>query len=386
MPPSSSHRSRRRLISLLLAALATTLVPAAPAAAGPAPTGGRAAPQTAQHAFVPRQVEFAVRLSPADPADYRLRGTLTGPATATAPLVQVLLPGATYDRSYWDWQQQPDRYSYVTAAARAGVATLALDRLGTGSSSRPPADRVTLDTNAYTVHQVISQLRRGSQALPRFRKVQAVAHSLGSAVAIREAALYDDVDGLVLTGFTHTFGPGAPSFAPAIHPAAQDPRLAGQDLPAGYLTSRPGARELFYYRPTTAPEVLARDEATKSTTTAAEAAGLVEVAADRDLSRTLRVPVLTVVGSQDALFLDPANPKAAVRDEHDAFNARSHLQVRVIPDAGHDLNLHRNAPRTYAAILAWTKHSVRTGHRPRAVTSAGHRLVPQAATARLREP
>src|SRR4051794_9526697 len=35
-------------------------------------------------------------------------------STSTSATVQVLIPGATYNHAYFDWPQDPSRYSYVT--------------------------------------------------------------------------------------------------------------------------------------------------------------------------------------------------------------------------------------------------------------------------------
>jgi hypothetical protein len=55
-----------------------------------------------------------------------------------APLL-ILASGFTYDHQYWDLPVDGGKYSFVDAANRAGYATLNLDRLGLGSSDKPPA-------------------------------------------------------------------------------------------------------------------------------------------------------------------------------------------------------------------------------------------------------
>lgn len=45
--------------------------------------------------------------------------------------LQVLVHGASYDTSYWDFPFQPDNYIYVRFAAAQGYPTLNMARLGT---------------------------------------------------------------------------------------------------------------------------------------------------------------------------------------------------------------------------------------------------------------
>ncbi|HEY3471347.1 MAG TPA: alpha/beta hydrolase, partial [Amycolatopsis sp.] len=62
-----------------------------------------------------------------------MHGRLCAPPQATT--VVVLIPGGTYNESYWDIGYTPEIRSFRLAMNQAGIATLALDRLGTGESS-----------------------------------------------------------------------------------------------------------------------------------------------------------------------------------------------------------------------------------------------------------
>ena len=77
----------------------------------------------------------------------RISGTLSWQDPLRGRTIQVLVPGYTYGRSYWDFPHRPEEFSYVRAAVRSGYATLALDRIGTGASSRPPASILSIDTH-----------------------------------------------------------------------------------------------------------------------------------------------------------------------------------------------------------------------------------------------
>src|SRR3954451_13242460 len=169
-----------------------------------------------------QEVTFAVNLSPSDATVYNVVGELCSRGSIHHKTIQVALHGATYSHLYWDFPFQPETYSYVRRATEAGYAVLNLDRIGIGQSDHPPADAVTIESNAYVVHQIVQALRAGDLVVPAFGRVRAerialVGHSLGSLISIQEAATYGDVDGVVLTGLSHTITPalGDVSFYPA---------------------------------------------------------------------------------------------------------------------------------------------------------------------------
>src|SRR4051812_19257953 len=139
-------------------------------------------------------VRLPVSLSPGLPRTEVIDGTLCVPAAGSTE-VDVLIHGAAYNRSYWDWPVAPNTYSYVQRTVAAGRATFAYDRLGAGSSSHPLSALLTPQSDAYVLHQVVEALRRH-----RFTTVDAVGHSFGSVVAVQEAATFHDTDRLVVTG------------------------------------------------------------------------------------------------------------------------------------------------------------------------------------------
>src|ERR1700754_220305 len=94
-----------------------------------------------------RPVEVPVELTEGDGQDARLVGQGCYPTTKVDTLEgagQVLVSGTAYGRSYWDSPYQPDTYSYVRAAPRAGFTTFNFDRIGIGHSTRPLNAQVTI--------------------------------------------------------------------------------------------------------------------------------------------------------------------------------------------------------------------------------------------------
>jgi pimeloyl-ACP methyl ester carboxylesterase len=273
----------------------------------------------------------------------------------------------------------------VRAAAQAGFTTFGFDRIGLGRSTRPLDTQVSIPSNAYTIHQVISRLRAGTVDGVRYGKVAIVGHSLGSLIAWYEAGTYHDVDAVVASGILHGFDPlGTAKFVATLYPAALDPRFLGHVVDPGYLTTLPGTRAAsFYYAPNADPAVIKTDEALKETASVSEAAGVLaqelpgvlrpasQVACAvtpglcdgpassvvYGITREITVPVLSVVGQYDALLCggssgaNRCSDVAAVRQAESAYytgRTRQCLTLAELPGSGHDVNLQRNAPSWFA--------------------------------------
>jgi pimeloyl-ACP methyl ester carboxylesterase len=188
--------------------------------------------------------------------------------------VQVLVHGLTYDHTYWDFPAATDDQSYVAAATAAGYATFNIDRIGVGASTRPAnASVLTTGSASYVLHQVVQALRAGQIGGRAFPRVMTVGHSFGSQAVAKEAGVYGDVDGVVLSGSLHdttieTFTQVLPQF----YPAQLDPKF-GLSTPAGYLTTIPGTRGAIFYDLSDADlTVVAADEQLKQTATDGEIA------------------------------------------------------------------------------------------------------------------
>jgi pimeloyl-ACP methyl ester carboxylesterase len=154
-------------------------------------------------------------------------------------------------------------------------------------------------------------------------------------------------------------------------PAAHDPQFAHRHLPPGYETTLPGTRAVFLYSPNTDPDVVALyEKAGKDIAPAGEDAGFDRVVTSPALVQGIRVPILSVVGRYDAVFCTaPSCPEAQA--EPAVYDCRSQsagargvvaticapraeLELVVFPDAGHSLNLQRNAPTWFAIARHWS--------------------------------
>jgi pimeloyl-ACP methyl ester carboxylesterase len=356
----------------------------------PSRVGADAVPQC-------RPVQVAVALSDGGAKNARLVGQVCTPTTivdSLAGAVQVLVGGTSYGKSYWDFPYQPDTYSYVRAAARAGFTTFNFDRIGVGQSTHPLDTQVSIQSNAYTIHQAISQLRAGTVDGVHYGKVVTVGHSLGSLISWYEAGTYHDVDAVVASGILHSIEPlGVAQFLTTLYPAALDPRFLGHIVDPGYLTTLPNTRgRSFYYASNTDPAVVAADEASKETATVSEAVGvfaqelpgvlrpvsqpvcaLIPTVCDGvgssvfyGITRQITVPVLGVVGQYDALLCGSTGPNkcsdiTAVRQDESAYYsgiAKRCLAMAELPNSGHNVGLERNSPDWFALSNAWTRFTL----------------------------
>jgi pimeloyl-ACP methyl ester carboxylesterase len=353
---SDSHRRAHRGGAAALLAVLVALVAAAPSAAaeGGPPAGAC------------RVVTVPVA------GGARVEGDLCDPAGHPSPVLQLLVPGGTYARSYWDFPvgrtSAGEPLSYSRHMTAAGYSTLALDPLGVGGSSHPPSVTVTIQAQAEAIHRVVQAARTGALGAT-YPTVVLVGHSLGTLTGYVEATTYRDVDGIVASGTSHSPAAGAVAalFAHAV-PAPLDPATRDEvPLDMGYI-SLPGARETFHAGGRTDPAVLRADEESRSPGPSAYLGTLAPYLAATPLLRTetLDVPVLIANGRGDAVFCrqggygsgtDCADAQALRAAEAPFFGPGAVLETYVLPDAGHVLNLTPSASDWFARATGWfTEH------------------------------
>ncbi|MEU5355455.1 alpha/beta hydrolase [Streptomyces sp. NPDC020947] len=294
----------------------------------------------------------------------RIYGELCQPRhqSTTGKTVQLLVPGSTYNHSYYDMPVANGRYSYVSSALDAGFSTFNIDRLATGKSTLPPSSQYTLDTGTDTLHQVITQLRNGQIKDRTFDKVVWVGHSLGSSMAWAQAAQHPhDVDAFVLTSMSHVIRKEEPSDNDRGQDiqfeikAKNDPKFRGTINDPGYLTTNVGMRQFFYDTAHTDPAVIKADERLKDVSTAADSE-TTPLSPAKSPSRTIKVPTLLVTGDKDQYCtVGTCTPKTMLANERPYYSDLAGLTSIVVPNSGHNVQLHKNAPETNTQILNWIK-------------------------------
>jgi pimeloyl-ACP methyl ester carboxylesterase len=281
-----------------------------------------------------------------------------------ARTVQLLVPGASYNHTYWDFPYTPHIRSFRLAMNEAGYATLTVDRLGTGRSTRPPSLLLTSVSQADVTHQVVRLLRAGD-GVPRFGKVILGGHSVGSAIAIIEAGTYHDVDGVLLSGLTHGVNvAGAVPILSSLLPAMLDPKFLGRTIDPGYLTTDPGTRFASFESPgQLVPAVASLDESTKDDFAAGEVVDTVLIGVVSTYSKRITVPVLLAMGAKDPAFCGPlaancTSSATLLASEGPYYSPSAQLQTFVLPGFGHALNYAPNAPDLHAAVVRWADKMV----------------------------
>jgi len=303
-----------------------------------------------------------VRLKEQDRGTWNLRGEYCKPAGTVPKTLQILLSGAGYGITYWDFPYQPDTYSYARAALRAGDAVFNFDRLGMGLSDHPFGVSLDVDTQAFVLKQVIDVAGEQGQ----FEHIVTLGHSFGSTVALAHALQWpEQVDGIVLTGFIHNVNPGfGPAMGKGIDVAAFSGPVAGDLFDPTYVISKPDSRgDVFYTRDNTDEGVIATDNATRETTAAGELISMSRYF--KDQSKALEVPVMVLVGENDFVVcggdLDCTDHEAVVAFETQFYPAETCPEVNVLDDTNHNANLHLNAQQSFGLMLDWIARRVGSG-------------------------
>jgi pimeloyl-ACP methyl ester carboxylesterase len=308
---------------------------------------------------------ISIALDSSTPATSKVSGELcaTPEELRDGATVQLLIHGATYNRDYWNFASVGGiRYSYARDVASHGFPALAIDLPGTGASSHPSSELLTVQAEAFVTHQIVQALRNSAVSDVRFGKVITVGHSLGSVVVWEEAIAYGDTDGVIVTGAAHSITTKFLT-SNAFYPAIKDPKFARSRLDSGYLSTVPGTRaELFYSAPDFDPALLPNDEAGKDVVPAAELTSGLPIVTSSD-TLAIRVPVLTILGGDD-LPTCGVNPRgvgfdcssgSAIATQEAAFYApEARIHACMISNSGHDVSLAVNHELQAADMVAWS--------------------------------
>ena len=276
-----------------------------------------------------------------------------------SPPLQILLHGSTYTKEYWNrgsWGTGPLKYSWTRAMNHNGYATLAVDKLGNGQSSRPdPIYDVQLPLQMETVHNLITQIKAGKTKLPIPPKIVFVSHSSGSLLGADLAQTHpDDVDALVLTGYpaggANNKG-GIPSYK--YLPAAISAPNRFPGLNYGYLLmgSEFNRTAAFYYKGHYDPRIPHLDFLTEGAQPLGEGFNL-----GPPVQPAFKGKVLVVTGQKDPAVcgFTPVNEcpynETVVRAVDGRFSSNTGFDF-YMPPTGHDLNWHYSAPMTYGIVV-----------------------------------
>lgn len=292
---------------------------------------------TAEHA---QQIDFAVELAREPHAV--LSGHYYRPQTTGRRSLQVLLHGNSYDHRYWDVGRiNGVDYSYARYMSERGYDVLAVDLPGTGASSKPHGDAVTLESVGAALASVVEAARSKDGPLhAAVDRVALVGHSLGAVVAVHAQARWKSAHAVVVTGTGYSPHAGPSPFGPNGRRDAMKTEYAW--LPADLR------RKAFYHLPTAEEDVIAFDNRALRTSMPRRLwADCLQARNDAHLSGITDIvcPVYIQLGEHD-----PIMPSCRAADERSCWPPGCEVVIETLDSIGHCFNLHRNHAQGWSAI------------------------------------
>ncbi len=354
---------RRRLMHFFALALAIAMLPALTASGSSAQSPNSTSISTATNSipvsFSVRNVNRSKLACATDGRSYTVRGHLVGPRDAIGRASSVTLYLHGLELGEWFWTLDVQGASFVEREARAGHTSLVIDRLGYDSSDKPYGFKSCFGGQADMAHQIVDQLRNGSYTdrdsgsrMPSFNKVVLAGHSVGSLIAELTAYSFNNVDGIILASYSDQVISAAAKKAAAYN--ARICRTGGQSTegsaPGGYAFFAPTVtafRNAFFVnadRETIDVSTELRNRNPCGDTASFGPAARTNVRfADR-----IQVPVLVIIGQQDALFPPPAGPRQA-----QLFTRSNDVTLKTIGATSHGVTLERTAPEFAQKVSSW---------------------------------
>jgi pimeloyl-ACP methyl ester carboxylesterase len=292
---------------------------------------------------------------------WELAATVSLPAANALPdrpAVLVALPGAGYNRRYFDIPEAG--YSEAAYHNRLGTVVVTVDHLGVGESSIPPFEVTTMEVvagaNHAAVTSILDRLRLGTLG-PSVRAIEpacvvGAGQSMGGHVLAGMQAYHRTFDGVAMLGSsmvctTMPRGPGRPEVSIPAGASAQEA--------AALVTQETDWRFAFFWEDV--PESLVETDIAGghplrqtapvwgSITWPGLATALVLPGAVASEAARIDVPVLVAMGERD-LCRKPLEELAA-------FTSATDLAVTVVPRMAHMHNFAGTRRRMWDRIDAF---------------------------------
>ncbi|KAL7920005.1 Alpha/Beta hydrolase protein [Trichoderma austrokoningii] len=264
--------------------------------------------------------------------------------------VLILTHGILESSLYWNPNfVGGESYSLVNAAVAAGYSTLSYDRVGVASSS--PANSFT-DAQFGVETAILNHLVHYAKTSISASKVALVGHSYGAYVSAATASQIA-VDAVVLTGFSGTFQYFAPFVAGSSLRVArlQDPHRWGH-LDSGYLTSSDVYAEAYDFFAEPFFDHRVAEWNFEVDNQPFGVGGLPSLLASEIPYGNITAPVLVLQGQYDlpscgGSCLDLLN------NTRELFPSSKVVETVDNLPAGHNMNLHKSAPKAFQMLLAF---------------------------------
>lgn len=329
-----------------LAALTALALGPPPRAAADTPAGVSSSAVT----FQVHSVNTSMVPCPTDGSAYTIQGHLTVPEGAAPTAVVLDLHGLGYGEFFWHFQSVPG-YDWAAGLASRGVASVTVDRLGYGASSHPPGTQTCMGGQADIAHQIVQALKNGSYSMDggpgtAFSKVVLAGHSAGGGITQVEAYSFHDVDALMIFSWADS---------------DQSPQVLGDfaqtggvcltgGKPPGYAPlgqSDDEFKALMFHKADSAVESAAT--AMRSPDPCGDDGSIpAEIAVDHMQVPSIKLPVLLVMGANDAIF-----PPPSLDHQKALYTGTSDLTAVSVPDTGHAVTLELSAPSTRDTVASW---------------------------------
>ena len=335
--------------------------------AGTAPAGTARVSTAVQSAssVVSTPVSFRVRnvnrskvACHSDGRSYTVRGRLVAPRSAlTQPgAVTLYLHGLSFGKFFWTFGAKG--YNYAVNQARAGQASVVIDRLGYGASGKPVGTAICVGSRADIAHQMVMDLktgkyRTGRASAPVFRSVVLAGHSYGGQIAQVEAYSFGDIDGLIVISYTDVLQSAVlrknAAYAAKVCASGGRPVVPGG--PGHYAPFGPpaGAPAALFH--SVAPAVLHNALPKLTLDPCGDTASFAKATKlDQKYVPQISVPVLIISGGSDALFPSAGLPRQAA-----LYDGSSSVRVVTVPNAAHAITLERPHHRFERAVARWLR-------------------------------
>jgi pimeloyl-ACP methyl ester carboxylesterase len=327
------------------------------------------AAQARSRQVVTEAVTFTIRNTnnsavscPSDGAAATVKGYLVAPRGLLARktrrrAVTLYLHGLGFGEWFWNFTSAP-AYNYARAQARAGHASVVIDRIGYGASTLPDGNQTCVGAQADAAHQIVGKLRAGDYVSGQdrgraFAKVALAGHSLGGLIAATEASSFRDVNALLIIDWSDSASETArTTYFGSLNPcrAGGEPAVSGGPPGYAYYGQSPNDfRAVMFHR--AVPAVVEAATALRNRDPCGDIVSIpTALLRQGALLPKIRVPVLVVCGTKDVLFTP-----SACRFQRKRYRRSRDTSLVLVPNAGHALTLERSASRVRKQIGRWLR-------------------------------
>ncbi|PNP43516.1 hypothetical protein TGAMA5MH_04488 [Trichoderma gamsii] len=276
--------------------------------------------------------------------------TISANLCGTGKSMLVLTHGILESSLYWGPNfPGGETYSLINAAVAAGYSTLSYDRVGVASSS--PANSLT-EAQFGVETAILNHLVHYARTTISASKVALVGHSYGAYLSAATASQVA-VDAVVLTGFSGTLQFFSPFVAGSSLRVAriQDPLRWGH-LDSGYLTSSDVYVEAYGFFAAPFFEHRVAEWNFNVDSQPFGVGGLPSLLATEIPYGNITAPVLVLQGQYD-LPSCGGNCLGLLNGTSELFSNAKVVETADNLPAGHNINLHKSAPKAFQMLLAF---------------------------------